>query len=123
MPGLSRCAVIVALAGLALGFSFQGLAQDAQAPRLGKYKVIYVRGTAPIYLQNLILESADTYAVFHFPGGALEGRGSYRFDAGSVKWLSGPFQATGYGGTFSVRDGGKVHRLRLGVSAYATNGD
>ncbi len=106
---------------LMFGSAFLLAAQENQekGPRLGRYKVTFRTS----YLTYFDLLPAGKYKVYHVSNDKLHGEGEYTFDdkEQKVRWLSGPHQEVGYGGTFKVEDGGRKHVIRMSSSSIAAN--
>lgn len=118
-----RAAMIAAVASMALA----GLAPSAEAqeaPRLGEYKLVQVALTTGSVTGLIVLRGDGTYELYDMPR-TLRSRGNYRYDPAQkrVLWLSGVNYEMGRGGTFSVEQGGRVHRIAMGPRTYAINGD
>lgn len=111
------CVVVAALAVVAP-------AQD-QEPRMGEYKLVQVALTTGSVTGLIVLRADGTYELYDMPARNFRSRGTYRYDPVQkrVFWLSGVNYEMGRGGTFSVEEGGRVHRIAMGPRAYAINGD
>ena len=118
-----RAAVCAAIAMVTLA----GIASAVQAqegPRLGEYKLVQVALTTGSVTGLIVLRGDGTYELYDMPR-TLRSRGNYRYDPAQkrVVWLSGVNYEMGRGGTFSVEQGGRVHRIAMGPRTYAINGD
>lgn len=100
------------------------IAQSNEGPRPGRYRVYLVQFTTRTYTQDIVLHPDGRYEIFH-PSGNLYGSGRYEYEAAQqrVRWLSGPNQELGRGGSFSIREGGRVHYILMGRFVYAINGE
>lgn len=91
-------------------------------PRNGKYKIYsYGNPANPIYSGYFTLK-AGGYSYYN-AANQLLGSGNYTYDNASktVKWNSGPFKTSGWGGTFEVSREGKTHTIRLKGVTIGTN--
>ena len=113
-----RHAVRLLAAGCLCGAGGAAWAQQAQAPRIGRYRV----QNATTWMRDLVIESAGDYAVYEILNGPLYGRGTYSFDGQSVRVLTGPFYTMGYRGSSFVQSDGR-HRLNLGNTVIAVSSD
>jgi hypothetical protein len=118
-----RRVLILGLAGAALLAGPPAASADEQ-PRLGIYKVYLITGTSGSHVYDIVLLDGGHYEVREYDN-SLRSSGDYVFDAAEsrVRWLSGLNYDMGRGGTFTVEDGGRIHRLRLGNQVYADNGE
>jgi len=124
--GQARRALLRGAALGLLGFAAIGpaLAQGGSGPRLGTYKVVLVQLTTGSITNYLVLKEGGQYDVRELSG-ALYRSGTYRYDEANrrVIWLSGLNYEMGRGGTFTVEEGGRVHRILMGPKVYAISGD
>lgn len=116
--------IVLAAAGLAPGGTVLQ-AQPATGPRPGTYKVILVQLTTGTVTAHLILRADGTYQVHDVGSREPRGTGTWKYDpaAKRVFWLTGLNNEMGRGGTFTVEEGGRVHRITMGRQVYAINGD
>lgn len=113
---LLRRAVIATLVLSAVGGWTAALrAQDADHPRLGRYK-IFINESLQGYLR---LKEGGVYEVYWHPGRELRSRGTYRYDAAAkrIVWLSGLNHAMGRGGSHYRK--GADHTILMSSSAHA----
>ena len=114
----------ILLVFLAVGMAGPSRADDPgeATPRNGKYMIssFGAPGNPPILLGYFVLADGS-YKAF-LPGDKVHGEGKYSYDKSKheVTWLSGPY-AGAYGGTFTVENSGKRHKLRLKSTTVATN--
>ena len=76
------------------------------APRLGRYAMLAFNPNI-FRVGAFELVTATTYRG----NGGREG--IYRFDGGTIAWLSGPHRDEGYLGEFTTTRDGKTHRITL----------
>jgi len=107
---------------LALAFALSTVSPAVDAPRAGTYRILSYGATnrPPLVLGSVVL-GAGAYKAY-LNGGKLEGEGRYSFDAAKqqVTWESGPYKGV-WGGTFTVDNGGKTHKIRLRSTTIAVN--
>jgi hypothetical protein len=120
-----RAALGTMLLALVLAVGLSPSAEAQEGPRLGAYKVVLVQLTSGVSTSQLVLQAGGAYEVYDMPARSLRSRGTYRYDAAArrVIWLSGLNHEMGRGGTFTVEEGGRVHRILMGPKVYAINGD
>ena len=108
---------------MAAGLAPRAEAQDG--PRMGAYKVVLVQLPTGTVTSLLVLQPGGVYEVYDMPARTLRSRGNYRYDAAARRmiWLSGLNHEMGRGGTFTVEEGGRVHRILMGPKVYAISGD
>jgi hypothetical protein len=101
-----------------------GSANADDGPRLGTYRVYLVPFTDPSYVYDLVLLPEGKYEVREFDN-SLKSSGEYAYEADQsrVRWLSGLNYEMGRGGSFSIREGGVIHYIRMGTKVYAINGE
>jgi hypothetical protein len=119
---MNRILILLVLLLAAIGSGVKAEDPGDTAPRNGKY-LIYsfgAPGNPAIFLGSFVLADGS-YKAF-LPGDKIHGEGKYSYDKTKheVTWLSGPY-AGAYGGTFTVENGGKRHKLRLKSTTVATN--
>jgi len=119
---MNRIWILLVLVVAVIGCPVRAEDPGDAAPRNGKY-VIYSYGAVgnpAIFLGYFVLADGS-YKAF-LPGDKVHGEGKYSYDKSKheVTWLSGPY-AGAYGGTFTVENGGKRHKLRLKSTTVATN--
>lgn len=111
-------------AALAVLLPTWSVAADPAGPRAGTYQILsYGRvGAPPLSLGKFTLDGAGNYESF-LPGGRSAGKGTYEFDAAKseVTWKTGPFQADGWTGEFTIEREGKTHKIRLKRTTIGTN--
>ena len=92
---------------------------------MGEYKLVQVALTTGSVTGLIVLRADGTDELYDMPARNFRSRGTYRYDPVQkrVFWLSGVNYEMGRGGTFSVEEGGRVHRIAMGPRAYAINGD
>jgi len=119
-----RRAFLRSAALAAVIFALPASAQDA-GPRMGEYKIVQVALTTGSVTGLIVLRADGTYELYDMPARSFRSRGNYRYDPAQkrVAWLSGVNHEMGRGGTFSVEQGGRVHRIAMGPRVYAINGD
>jgi len=119
--GVARTAVLALLAAASLAAADDAAAQEG--PRLGEYKLR--QGTGEVWTGTIVLKGDGVYELYDMPTRNFRGRGNYRYDAAAarVRWLSGINYEMGRGGTFTVQQGGRIHRITMGVVTYAINGE
>ena len=101
-----------------------GAARAEEGPRTGRYKVYLVELTTPSYVYDMVLLDGGHYEIRELDD-LVRSRGEYTFDptASWVRWLSGLNYDMGRGGTFSIREGGRIHYILMGTKVYAINGE
>lgn len=117
--------VFLRLMAFAAGvYALPAWAEDV-GPRTGEYKIVQVALTTGSVTGAIVLKADGTYELYDMPARSFRSRGNYRYDAAQnrVVWLSGVNHEMGRGGTFSVEQSGRVHRIAMGPRVYAINGD
>ena len=99
-------------------------ARADDGPRLGTYKICQANLTSAVCASRMNLKEGWQYEVT-WEDGSVRSRGEYSYDPGKqrVRWLSGLNYEMGRGGTFSIREGGRIHYILMGSKTYAINGD
>ena len=119
---MKRIWILLVLVVAALACPLRADDPGDATPRNGKY-VIYSYGAVgnPAILLGYFVLADGSYKAF-LVGDKVHGEGKYSYDKSKheVTWLSGPY-AGAYGGTFTVENGGKRHKLRLKSTTVATN--
>ena len=95
-----------------------------EGPRLGIYKLCQAILTSTSCASQMALKEGWRYEVM-WEDGTVRSQGEYSYDPGEqrVRWLTGLNYEMGRGGSFSIREGGRIHYILMGSKSYAINGD
>jgi hypothetical protein len=98
--------------------------ENSSSPRLGKYTVTSIGGSSgtPVAMGAFELLADGKYRFLDNNGRPV-GEGQYTFDAAGkqLKWVSGPFQRTGWSGGWEVSPEGRTHTIKLTKVVSGTN--
>jgi hypothetical protein len=99
-------------------------ARADDGPRLGIYKICQAILTSTNCASQMALKEGWRYEVM-WEDGTVRSQGEYSYDPGEqrVRRLSGQNYEMGRGGSFSIREGGRIHYILMGPKTYAINGD
>lgn len=119
MKPLMRCLALLMLLTLV---ALPSQAQDAVAPRAGKYRIFTIPTAkqVPLFLGYFILDGKDGYKAFTQADRPI-GEGKYDFQGGNVIWKDGLYKENKWQGRFFATREGKTHEIYLTPSTRATN--